>query len=244
MDDEARLASLAAAAADEVRAGMTLGLGTGATAEAALRELGRRVAAGLAIRGVATSERTADLARKLAIPLVTLDEVERLDLGIDGADEIDPRLDVVKGRGGALLHEKLVALACDDYVIVAASEKLVPKLGSRVPIPVEVVPFGWRQTADRLRRIGFGPRLRTTLDSGEGSAGATIPFVSDGGHLLLDCAIGAIANPRGLATATKATAGVVDHGLFLGVARRALVVDPNGSVRRLIAPGRGPGETA
>ncbi|CAA9545365.1 MAG: Ribose 5-phosphate isomerase A [uncultured Thermomicrobiales bacterium] len=236
MDDAARMICLADAAAGEVETGMTLGLGTGSTAEAVLRALGRRVAGGLEIRGVATSRRTAALAEELAIPLVSLEEVERIDLGIDGADEIDPRLDVVKGRGGALLHEKLVALACDDYLIVASSEKLVATLGSRVPIPVEVVPFGRQQTASRLRRLGFEPQLRTSGGPEGDAPGAETPVVSDGGHVIYDCAIGAMVDVHGLAAATKAITGVVDHGLFLGVARSALVVESDGSVRRLVAP--------
>lgn len=236
MDDASRLASLAEVAADEVRPGMTLGLGTGSTAEAVLEALGRRVAGGLDIRGVATSRRSARVATEVGIPLASLEEIERLDLGIDGADEIDPRLDVVKGRGGALLHEKLVALVCDDYLIVAASEKLVATLGSRTPIPVEVVPFGWRHTASRLRRLGYEPRLRLIEPPDDAPDTPPAPFVTDGGHVLLDCEIGPIDDLARLSAETKAIPGVVDHGLFLGIARRALVVDAAGSVRRLVAP--------
>ena len=236
MDDAGRLAALARRAADEVEPGMTLGLGSGSTAEAVLRELGARVAAGLRIAGVPTSERTAVLARELGIPLLALDEVERLDLGIDGADEIDPRLDLAKGRGGALLHEKLVALACERFVVVAAAEKLVERLGTRMPLPVEVVPFGWRRTAARLEALGLRPSLRVRAGvSGEaGALGmAPVPFVTDGGHHLLDCGADPIEDAAGLAAAIKATPGVVDHGLFVGFARRALVVEADGVVRAL-----------
>src|SRR5918992_1209222 len=137
MDDAARLAALAERAAAAVPDGATIGLGSGSTAEAVVRALGRRVAAGLRVTGVPTSERTATLAREVGIPLRTLDELGdgRLPFGFDGADEIDPHLDLVKGRGGALLHEKLVALACDDWLIVAAPEKLVDLLGTRMPLP-------------------------------------------------------------------------------------------------------------
>ncbi len=124
-----------------------MGLGSGSTAEAVVEALGRRIAAeGLHFTGVATSNRTSDLARSLGITLRTLDEIDRIDLGIDGADEIAPNLDVVKGRGGALLYEKIVAMSCDRYLIVAASEKEVDQLGTRLPLPVEIVPLGWRQT--------------------------------------------------------------------------------------------------
>ncbi|HEY7036709.1 MAG TPA: ribose-5-phosphate isomerase RpiA [Thermomicrobiales bacterium] len=225
MDDATRLARLAEAAAALVEGGMLLGLGSGSTAEATIRALGVRVAAGLRVTGVPTSARTERLARDLGIPLRALDEVEHLDLGIDGADEIDPRLDVVKGRGGALLYEKLVALACERYLIVAAAEKLVKRLGTRMPLPVEVVAVGWRQTASRLEATGCRTALRRMTDGA--------PFVSDGGHYVLDCATGPIADARELAASIKAITGVVDHGIFAGFADRAMVVDPDGTVRTL-----------
>jgi ribose 5-phosphate isomerase A len=225
VDDATRLARLAETASGIVADGMLVGLGSGSTAEATIRALGARVAAGLRITGVPTSARTERLARELGIPLRALDEVDRLDLGIDGADEIDPRLDVVKGRGGALLYEKLVALACDRYLIVAASEKLVERLGTRMPLPVEVVPVGWKQTAARLAEVGCPSTLRRI------AGGA--PFVSDGGHYVLDCATGPVADARELAASIKAVTGVVDHGLFAGFADRAMVVDPDGVVRTL-----------
>lgn len=236
MDDASRLANLARAAADRVKPGMTLGLGSGSTAEAVIRELGHRVAAGLSIRGVATSRRTAELATACAIPLLTMEEIERLDLGIDGADEIVAvagGLAITKGRGGALLHEKLVALACDDYLIVAAAEKVVPQLGTRTALPVEVIAFGWRQTAARLSKLGCHPALRVRTDPLDPvrSDGEPDPFVSDSGHYILDCTTGPIADPLTLGRTIKATTGVVDHGLFLGIAPRALVVDPDGTVR-------------
>jgi ribose 5-phosphate isomerase A len=219
------LARLAEAASALVEDGILLGLGSGSTAEATIRALGVRVAAGLRVTGVPTSARTERLARELGIPLRTLDEVEGLDLGIDGADEIDPRLDIVKGRGGALLYEKLVALACERYLIVAASEKLVERLGTRMPLPVEVVPVGWKQTAARLEEAGCRTTLRRVADGA--------PFVSDGGHYVLDCATGPIADPLDLAASIKAITGVVDHGIFAGFADRAMMIDPDGTVRTL-----------
>jgi len=232
MDDASRLAAVARAAADQVTTGMTLGLGSGSTAEAVIRELGRRVANGLTISGVPTSDRTARLADEHRIPLLTLDEIDHLDLGIDGADEIAPSLDLVKGRGGALLHEKLVALACRDYLVVAAAQKLVTRLGTRVPLPVEVVPFGWPHTAGRLAQLGCTPTLRRQAGvTNESTSGS--PVRSDGGHVIVDCATDPIDDAPALAAAIKAISGVVDHGFFLGVARRALIVDDEGTVREL-----------
>jgi len=225
-----RLAALARRAADEVRPDMVVGLGTGSTAEALLDELGRRVAHGLRFTGIATSDRTAALAGQLGIHLQSIDEVEGLDLCIDGADEIDPALNVVKGRGGALLWEKIVASRADRYVIVAVADKQVARLGMRLPLPVEVVPFGWRHTARVLAGLGCEPTLRQT-DGG--------PFETDGGHYILDCATGPIAEPAALAVRIKAVSGVVEHGLFIGMADRVLTVDNAGVVFTLDPPHHG-----
>lgn len=236
MDDAQRHEIVAQAAADEIETGMAVGLGSGATAEAFIRELGRRVEAGLVVRGVATSQRSAKLARESGIPLVALDDMAGLDVGIDGADEIDPMLNVVKGRGGALLHEKLVALACRRYIIIATTEKLVTRLGTRMPLPVEVVPFGWRSTARRLAAAGLDATPRSNTDS-EHSL-----FITDAGHYLLDCVVGgSVTDFPSLAAALKALPGVVDHGLFLGMADRALVVNPVGALSALERPTTPPG---
>ena len=226
MDDAERLRRLAIAAADLVEPGMHVGLGTGSTADAVIRELGRRVAAGLSVTGVPTSSRTAALARELGIPLTTLDQVTRLDVGIDGADEIDPALDAIKGRGGALLPEKLVALACDTFVLVASMEKDVDRLGQRMRLPVEIVPYGWPQTAARLAALGIGPQLRRSPED------LRQPWVTDNGGYILDCATGPISDPTALASAIKVTTGVVEHGLFLGIASAALQVDREGNIIR------------
>jgi ribose 5-phosphate isomerase A len=162
--------------------------------------------------------------------LTTLNEVDRLDLGIDGADEIDPHLDAIKGRGGALLCEKLVALACDDYVLVATTDKSVDRLGVRTPLPVEIVSFGWAHTARRLAELKFAPEQRKDLDD------PTQPWVTDSGGMILDCATGPIDDPFRLSAAVKAVSGVVEHGLFLGIARAALQVDPGGKVLRRERP--------
>lgn len=221
MEQSERLAILARRAADEVEPGTLVGLGTGSTAEALLHELGRRVSAGHHFTGVATSQRTASLAEALGIALLSIDEVDGLDLCLDGADEIDPALDLVKGRGGALLWEKLVAVCARRLVVIAAAEKLVPRLGIRHPLPIEVVPFGWRHTARALDALGCAPTLRR-----EGEA----PFVTDGGHFILDCTTGPIADASALAARIKAVVGVVEHGLFVGMVDRALIVDNDGHV--------------
>jgi ribose 5-phosphate isomerase A len=222
MDLDQRLAHLASAAADRVQPGMTLGLGTGSTASAVIRELGRRVADGLDIRGVATSTRTEELAREAGIPLVALDDARQIDLGIDGADEIDPDLNVIKGGGGALLYEKLVALACSDYLIVSASEKRSRTLGTHFNLPVEVVPFGWTHTAARLRALGLEPVLRPGPDGD--------PCVTDNHGYILDCRTGPMRNPVELSESIKAISGVVEHGIFAGIAHAALIVEPDGEV--------------
>ena len=228
MDIDQRLARLASAAADLVKPGMTLGLGTGSTASAVIRELGRRVADGLSVQGVASSKRTAELAHEAGIPLVQLDDVPRLDLAIDGADEIDPDLHVIKGGGGALLYEKLVALSCDDFVIVSTSEKRSPALGTQFHLPIEVVPFGWTHTAGRLRTLGLEPVLRPGPDGD--------PCLTDNNGFILDCSTRPIGDPVSLSVAIKAVAGVVEHGIFDGIVRSALLVEPDGEITVLQRP--------
>jgi ribose 5-phosphate isomerase A len=191
-----------------VRDGMTIGIGTGSTARFFIEGLGRRVAAGLGIRGLATSIQSANLARAAGVPL--LDDLEtKIDLAIDGADEVDSNLNLIKGRGGALLREKLVVLAARRFIVIVDDSKLVPALGQG-RLPVDVVPFLWQQTAARISSLGLDWDLR-------GGRGA--PFVTDDGHLVLDVsAPGGIADPVALAATLKAEAGVVEHGLFLGLA--------------------------
>ncbi|MFN8594360.1 MAG: ribose-5-phosphate isomerase RpiA [Thermomicrobiales bacterium] len=219
-----RLQRLAATAADLIEPGMTVGLGTGSTADAVLYELGRRVAAGLTFTGVATSARTEALARELGVALAPLASVARIDLGYDGADEIDPHLDAIKGRGGALLYEKLVACSCARYVLVATTEKVVTHLGERTPLPVEIVAFGWPQTAARLRALGISPVLRRATNQPDE------PFRTDNGGLILDCDTGPMSDPGQIAAAVKAVPGVVEHGLFLGLASDVLLVGEDGAI--------------
>ena len=231
MDSAERLRRIGERAAAEVTDGMTVGLGTGSTAEAMIQALGARVAIGLQMTGISTSDRTTALANELNIPLVALDDVQRIDLCIDGADEIDPAANVVKGRGGALLFEKLVARQAGRYVIIASSEKLVPNLGVRLPLPVEVVPLGWRYTSSLIAHLGLKPLLRTTT-SGE-------PYVTDGGHYILDCTAteGGFSDPRGIADRLKLIVGVIEHGLFIGMADLALTIDDSGIVTETVGVG-------
>ena len=207
IDAEKRCAAEAAVA--YVEDGMTLGLGTGSTAAHAVRLLAERVRAGLKVRGVPTSRATQALAEACGVPLATLDDVSRLDLTIDGADEVDPDLALIKGGGGALLREKIVASVSDRLVIVVDSAKLVERLGA-FDVPVEVTPFASKVVAHAILGIGGRPRLRRA-DSGA-------PFVTDEGNHVLDCAYGGIDDARALAASLDAIVGVVEHGLFLDMA--------------------------
>lgn len=219
----------ARAAVAMVPPGCVLGLGSGTTAELMLRALAERMGAGMRVVGVPTSERTRGLAAALDIPLAELNDVTTLDMSIDGADEVLlPALDLVKGRGGALLREKLVAAASKYRVIIVDATKLVPVLGSRHPVPVEVEQFGWRHAAGWLRAMGGHPVRRIAAGAAPGDVDAA-PFITDGGHYLLDCAFGPIAQPAPLAAQIKAIPGVVDHGLFVGMTERICVAGAHGT---------------
>jgi ribose 5-phosphate isomerase A len=207
-------ATAAERAVDLLHDGMLVGLGSGSTAAFAVRAIAQR---GLKITGIATSENTAGLARSLGIPLRELAADTRIDLTIDGADEVEEgSLDLVKGRGGALLREKIVASATERLVIVADDSKVVKRLSAvERPIPVEVVPFGWVTTARRLEELGARSQRR------EG-------FVTDGGHYILDCLFPAMDDARQMARALDAVVGVVEHGLFIGMAAEAVVAGEAG----------------
>ena len=218
----------ARAAVASVPDGAIIGLGSGTTAEIMLSELAARVREGLRVTGVPTSERTRMLAMDLGIPLVELDAVETLTLSIDGADEVTlPRLDLVKGLGGALLREKLIAAASRFRIIIVDASKVVSALATSHPVPVEIIPFGWRHTAGRLAAIGAEPALRAA--AGATSVGATLaPYVTDSGNYILDCRFAAIAQPDLLAQQIKAVPGVVEHGLFVGMTERVYVAGDDG----------------
>ncbi len=213
--------AMARRALEFVRTGSVLGLGTGRAATAFLRALAGRVRQGLQVRCVATSRATEAAARELGVPLVSLEEAGVLELAVDGADEVDPALDLVKGHGGALVRERIVAAASRRFVVLVESEKLVPVLGARGVLPVEVIPFGWSFCAARLAGLGCRPTRR--LD------GET-PFVSDNGNHVLDCAVEPIAAPADLERRIRAIPGVVGTGLFLGMADTVLVEDARGEV--------------
>jgi ribose 5-phosphate isomerase A len=225
MDVEAFKRAAAARALDFVRPGMRLGLGSGSTARHFVDLLGERVRAGLAVIGVPTSEATRIQAQGLGIPLTTLDESPELDLTVDGADEIAPDLSLIKGGGGALLREKIVAAASAAMVVIADDSKWVSLLG-RFPLPIEAVPFGLAATRRAVEAAASaagcpGPvSLRRTTD---GHA-----FVTDGGHFILDAALERIAEPALLARRLAEIPGVVEHGLFIGLAQTAIIAGPDG----------------
>jgi ribose 5-phosphate isomerase A len=208
------LRSVAARALDLIPDGGVIGLGTGRAATAFIHALGERVRAGLRVRGLPTSQASADLAGRLGIPLTTFDEVDAIDVDVDGADEVDPHCDLIKGYGGALVREKIVAAASRRLVILAGEEKLVPALGSRGILPVEVVPFGLALCRRRLAALGWTPEPRTH----DGKL-----FVTDNGNHILDCRIPPLARPAEVEQAVRAIPGVVGTGLFLGMADTVLV---------------------
>jgi ribose 5-phosphate isomerase A len=197
-----------------VRDGQIVGLGTGSTAAYAVRAIGERVRAGLKIRGIPTSVQTKDLATSLGIPLATLEEFQQIDVTIDGADEFDPQLNLIKGGGGALLREKVIASATHQVVIIADSSKQVRMLG-KFPLPVEIIPFAQPLVAKRITALGASVKLRQMADGS--------PFITDEGHHILDCHFGQIPDPPALAHQLESMPGVVEHGLFIGMASVVLV---------------------
>jgi ribose 5-phosphate isomerase A len=209
-------------ALEYVQSGMALGLGTGSTARHMLDGLAARLRDGRLrdIVGVPTSSRTGALARKLGIPITTLEQRPRLDLVLDGADEVDPALNLIKGLGGALLYEKIVASSAQRLLIMADETKLVDQLGTHAPLPVEVIPFGLPLCAGRLAILGCTPILRRAADGR--------PYDTDEGNVILDCRFNAIPDPLAISIAIKAIPGVVEHGLFIGMASIVLIAGARG----------------
>ncbi len=216
-------------AVELVESGMAVGLGAGSTAVYALRRLAQLLNAGQLqqVTGVPCSRQVEEQARQLGIPLATLEELPILDLTIDGADEVDPALDLIKGGGGALLHEKIVAQASRREVIVVDESKLVPALGTHFFVPVEVIPFGWRTQVTYLEKLGAQVEVRRD-EQGEF-------FRTDEGNYVLNCTLGPIDQPYELAAVLGSRAGIVEHGLFLGLATDVIIAGPEG-VRHITRP--------
>jgi ribose 5-phosphate isomerase A len=220
MTQDEEKAEAARKSLEYVKDGMVVGLGSGTTATFVIKFLAERVRQGLKIRGIPTSRASGELARSLAIPLTSFDEVAYTDVTIDGADEVAPDLTLIKGGGGALLHEKIVASSSHRLVIVADEHKLVKRLG-RFPLPVEVIPFAASPVRVRLEKIGANPALRSAPDGS--------PYITDEGNFIFDCHYGEIMDPAAVAHTIKSMTGVVEHGLFLGLATVAIVAGPHGA---------------
>lgn len=223
--NEAEIQRLKQAAAEagaaSLKDGMLVGLGSGSTARLLVSAIGERVKQGLRIIGIPTSELTAEQSRALGIPLSTLGEYPKLDVTIDGADEVEiGKLDLIKGGGGNLLREKIVAAASSRLIIIVDERKLVPQLGTHFKVPVEVAQFGWQATARRLTDLNGNPTLR-------GTPGGN-PYVTDGGNYILDCAFGPIASARALQRELDSVVGVMEHGLFIGMTSEVLIAYPEG----------------
>jgi len=211
-------------AAAELHDGMIVGLGSGSTARLAVDAIGHRVKEGLKIIGIPTSERTAEQARSLGIPLSTLAEYSQIDVTIDGADEVElGTLNLIKGGGGNHLREKIVATASSRLLVVVDESKVVSHLGDRARVPVEVAQFGWQATARNLEKLKSKPILRLYSDGK--------PFVTDGGNYILDCAFGRIESAKALERELDSVVGVIEHGLFIGIASQALVGTSKGVER-------------
>ncbi|WP_182418882.1 ribose-5-phosphate isomerase RpiA [Bartonella sp. HY038] len=227
MQDAHQLKIAAAAKALEyVSDGMRLGIGTGSTANEFIKLLATRVNDGLRVCGVPTSQRSADLCRELGVPLATLEEMPELDLTIDGADEIGPNLSLIKGGGGALLREKIVAAASKQMLVIADSSKIVEKLGA-FPLPIEVNQFGLAATKHAIEKaaltLGLSGAVSLRHDGNK-------PYVTDGGHFILDASFGVIIQPQALADSLVSIPGVVEHGMFLGLAGIAIIADKQGEI--------------
>ena len=208
-------------AVEYVKNGMTLGLGTGSTAYWAIQGIGELVKQGLSVRAVATSMQSDSLARELEIPMVPFAEIDKIDLTIDGADEVDDQLNLIKGGGGALLREKIVAAATKFYIIIVDESKLVRQLG-KFPLPVEVAPFGWELTRRQLQALGCTPHMRMTDDK---------PYLTDNSHYILDCSFGNIPDPALLHQQVSGITGVMEDGFFIGMADVVVVGSPGGDTK-------------
>ena len=219
--DDASLEALGRYALRYVKPGQTLGLGTGHAASAFIQALG---ASGISVRGVPTSKASDDLARSVGIPIVTLAEAGKIDVDIDGADAVDPRFNMIKGYGGALVREKIVAASSRRFVVLVGYEKIVKWLGERGPLPVEVIPFGLSLVTAKIKAMGMKPQVREK----DGQQ-----YITDNGNLILDCAVKKITNPARLDRELLAIPGVVGTGLFVALASIVLVAEESGKIRTL-----------
>ena len=210
-------------AVEYVTEGMKVGLGTGSTAYWAIQKLGERVKEGLNIQAVATSKASEKLARELGIPIIPFADMDTLDITIDGADEVNPDLHLIKGGGGALLREKIVAYHSKQMIVIADESKVVDTLG-KFPLPVEVLPFAFEWTVRSLEKLGCKPQLRTADDQ---------LYVTDNGNYIADCHFGTIASPAELHDALLAIPGVVDNGLFIGMAAKVVISHSDGTIKVL-----------
>ncbi len=202
-------------AIDYIEDGMIVGLGTGSTVFFTITKLGELVQKGLSIKGIPTSKQTEKLANKVGIPLISFDEVEQIDVAIDGADEVAPDLNLIKGGGGALLREKIIANAAKTFIVVADPNKNVPKLGS-FPLPVEVLPFGFEMTKKKIQNLGLTAHLRQVQGK---------PFLTDNGNYILDFLIPDMTNLKELERKLNLIPGVIENGLFLGVTDIYITLD-------------------
>lgn len=219
--DDASLEALGTYALRFVKPGHTVGLGTGRAASAFIRALG---ASGIQVRGVPTSAPAEELARSVGIPIITLGEAGKIDTDVDGADEVDSRLNLIKGYGGALVREKIVAASSRRLVVLVGYEKIVKRLGDRGSLPVEVVPFGLPLVSAKIKAMGMKPRVRENAGK---------EFITDNGNLILDCAVKPIANAARLDRELLAIPGVVGTGLFIGMADIVLIAEASGKIRAL-----------
>jgi ribose 5-phosphate isomerase A len=208
-------------AIEYIKGGMTLGLGTGSTAYWAIQGIGEMVKEGLSVKAVATSEQSESLARELNIPIIPFSEVHRLDITIDGADEVDKSLNLIKGGGGALLREKIVAAVTKFYIIIVDETKLVEHLG-KFPLPVEVVPFAWELTERKLAALGCTPKMRMAADK---------PYLTDNSNYIFDCSFGKIEDPAGLHRRVSDITGVMEDGFFIGMADIVIAGTADGGTR-------------
>ncbi|WP_080873044.1 ribose 5-phosphate isomerase A [Oceanobacillus timonensis] len=210
-------------AAERVKDGMILGIGSGSTVNYMLQKLAERIEAeGIQIKGIPSSKKTEKLANELGIPLTTFAENSHIDLAIDGADEIDEHLHLSKGGGGSLVREKMVDSHADYFIVIAGADKLVKRLGA-FPLPVEVIPFGWEVTEKKLQKLG----CHTALRYQEGK-----PFVSDNGNYIIDCQFESIEEPESLHKEMKALLGVVETGIFINMVNE-VIISENGKIKRL-----------